>query len=137
MAQLDQEVQGLKLANKRLVAENEELQAQSLCYTQEQQAQLNSLEKKAQITVDERHRQRADALKAYFEENIAKVLLQAGAQGDSERLQGLGRELYAQQMLIDKQQRQIEQLSAERDGLESSVRFLKAAKEDQEAKLKD
>ena len=40
-------------------------------------------------------------------------------------------------MLIDKQQRQIEQLSAERDGLESSVRFLKAAKEDQEAKLKD
>ena len=35
VAELDQDVQGLKLANKRLISENEELQASVMCYSQE------------------------------------------------------------------------------------------------------
>ena len=76
ISQFEQEIQGLKLVNKRLLAETEELQANSLCYAQEQQALRLSLEKKAQISVDERDRQRQESLKNYFEQNITKIFMQ-------------------------------------------------------------
>ena len=44
------------MANKRLMGENEELQANMMCYSQEQAAIQASMEKKAQMSVDERHR---------------------------------------------------------------------------------
>ena len=56
IAELDQETQGMKLANKRLIGENEELQTNLMCYAQEQAALQQAMEKKAEITVDERQR---------------------------------------------------------------------------------
>ena len=47
MAELDQETQGIKLANKRLIGENEELQTSLMCYAQEQAALKQAMEKKA------------------------------------------------------------------------------------------
>ena len=47
VAELDQETQGIKLANKRLIGENEELQTSLMCYAQEQAALKQAMEKKA------------------------------------------------------------------------------------------
>lgn len=60
-----------------------------------------ALEKKAEITVDDRHRQREDALKAYCQEAITKVLLHSGA-APSEATASLSRELAGTQLLLDK-----------------------------------
>ena len=101
VAELDQDVQGLKLANKRLISENEELQASVMCYSQEQAALQTALEKRAEMTVDERHRQRIEALKSYFDDNLSKLLIGASS-NEFEKHQVLTREISAHHLLIDK-----------------------------------
>ena len=53
-----------------------------MSYTQEQAAFEQAIEKKAQITVDERFRERTEALQSYYDDNIAKQLITAGINGD-------------------------------------------------------
>jgi hypothetical protein len=49
--------------------------------------------------VDERHRERTEALQMYFDGNVAKLMIDSP---DREKAQVLGRELSALQLLIDK-----------------------------------
>ena len=93
------------------------------------------MEKRAEIAVDERHRQRIDSLRGYFDENLSKLLI--GTVGDTDKIQALAREISAHRVLIDKQAREIDMLIAERDGLLSNLRFHKSQGQDLACKVKE
>ena len=87
------------------------------------------------MSVDERHRERTEALKIYFDDTVAKLLI--GSSSDTEKVQVMGRELGALQLLVDRQRRDLDLSQSERDGLLTNLRFYKGQYEELESKHRD
>ena len=66
---------------------------------------------------------------------MAKLLIGSG--NDTEKVQVMGRELAALQLLVDRQRRDLDVIQSERDGLINNLRFYKSQYEDIESKHRD
>ena len=59
------------------------------------------MERKAELTVDDRYKSKHEAIKSYFDSNITKILLgQGGSGGTSNKFLELGREICSLKILI-------------------------------------
>ena len=56
------------------------------------------MERKAELTVDERYKSKHEAIKTYFDSNITKILL---SQGTSNKILEFGREICSLKIVIN------------------------------------
>jgi hypothetical protein len=99
---MEQEMYEKKQAGKILSSQNHELQNTIMCLQQEHASTRLSIEKQAELKVDERYRSRDESIKTYFDSQITKLLM---GSGEVDKCMMLGREISALQILNDKQKK--------------------------------
>ena len=70
------------------------------------------MERRAEISVDERFRSRSDNIKAYFDQHISKILM---GTGEVDKALSLGREICSLQILVDKYQQKLSSEQSEKE----------------------
>lgn len=75
IVQLDEETQLLKEELRISRDQKEELEQNLILFSSEANSKQLALEKKAEMTVDERYKSRHETIKCYFDSNITKILL--------------------------------------------------------------
>lgn len=76
------------------------------------------MERKAELTVDERFKSKHESVKGYFDSNITKILLNHGG---SDKCLELGREICSLKLLASKLESKIIAEQSEREGMELSL----------------
>jgi len=87
---------------------------------QENAGKQQVLERKAELTVDERFKSKNEAIKAYFDSNITRILLNTGA-STNDKIVDLGREIVSLKLLQQRQEQQMQMIQAENESLDLSL----------------
>ena len=87
---------------------------------QENAGKQQVLERKAELTVDERFKSKNEAIKAYFDSNITRILLNTGA-STNDKIVDLGREIVSLKLLQQRQEHQMQMIQAENESLDLSL----------------
>ena len=93
-----------------------------------------ALERKAEMTVDERFKSKHEAIKSYFDSNITKLLV---SQGGVDKGLALGREICSLKLVIHNLESKLEVVSSEKECLDLNVQHLKEIYQAAEAKNRD
>ncbi|CDW71439.1 UNKNOWN [Stylonychia lemnae] len=134
----DVEVEQTEMRDKfnKLKDQKEDLEQGIVMFEQEQQNKQSQFERKAELTVDERFKSKHEIIKAYFDSNITRILLNT-QNTTNDRILDLGRELVAQKILIQKLQSQLELGDNENQGLQLNLQHYKEQNQVQEQRVRD
>ena len=81
------------------------------------------MEKKAELSVDERFKSKFEVIKTYFESNMTKILLNQG--NGIEKTVELGREICSLKLVIGKLEAKLLSSQHEREALEVNLKYYK------------
>jgi hypothetical protein len=98
---LEEENAVLKGEVRVLRDQKEEAESSLSMFEQEIDSRKDSIEKRAELSVDERFKAKHEAIKCYFDSHLTKLLLNTGLPSDPHAL-SLGREILALKLLSQK-----------------------------------
>ena len=73
--QLETEIKDLRDLYTHVKDQKEELEQSLIMFEQESENKKQAIERKAELTVDERFKSKHEVIKAYFDSNITRILL--------------------------------------------------------------
>ncbi len=76
-------------------------------FEQEIESRHAAIEKRAELSVDDRFKAKHEIIKCYFDSHLTKLLLNQNISGSSEKLLELGREILALKLLTQKLEAQL------------------------------
>lgn len=88
-----------------------------------------TLERKAELTIDERFRAKDEAIKIYFDSNITKLMIGSSS---ADRSLELGREICSLKLVIDKLQKQHTLDQAHQESTQLALSYFKDQVQEQQ-----
>eukprot|EP00347_Sterkiella_histriomuscorum_P007164 403350016 len=116
--------------------QKEELEQSLFMFEQEQEIKRQSMERKAELTVDERFKSKHESIKAYFDSNITRILLNT-QNSTNDKIVDLGRDILSQKLLIEKLLSQIDISGQEQQSLDLNLAHYKELAQTQEQRLRE
>ncbi|TNV88004.1 hypothetical protein FGO68_gene12191 [Halteria grandinella] len=132
----EEEITQLSEKLRQAIDKKDELEQSLFLFQQEQESKRYAMEKKAELTVDERYKSRHESIKMYFDSQITKILLTQNL-SSSDKIVELGREILSLKLLNQKLEARFLQEQSESQSLEITLAHYKDQLSIQESKLRE